>query len=360
MSAPFAGSILADLGAEVIKIERPELGDDARRMGPALVGDVSNTFHVANRGKRSIELDLKNENDRATLLKLLAGADVLLHNMRPGSAERLGLGGPELCKMFPRLVYCAVSGFGNAGPQRLEPAFEPIVQAASGLFSINGDPDTTPARIGPSVVDMGSGMWAVIGILTAIIERGRSGRGGVVETSLFETALTWATVHVSNYLNAHKEEKRWKDSAHPNLVPYQAFAASDGHLVIAAGNDRLFAKLCKVLGREEWIDDPNFRGNRDRLKNRDLLVSQIKQLVAKRPRDEWLFLLKEQNIPCTPIRTISEAVGSEQVKALGIIQDVQPAGIKLLGMPLSFDGARPRIKGSAPALGEANKLLNQQ
>jgi crotonobetainyl-CoA:carnitine CoA-transferase CaiB-like acyl-CoA transferase len=359
MSAPFGGSILADLGAQVIKIERPEVGDDARRMGPALLGDVSNTFHIANRGKRSIALDLKAERDRSALMKLLSGADVLLHNMRPGSAERLGLGGPELCKQFPRLIYCSVSGFGNAGPQQFEPAFEPIVQAASGLFSINGDPDTAPGRIGPSVVDMGSGMWAVIGILTAIIARSTSGKGGVVETSLFETALTWGIVHVSNFLNAHKEEKRLKDSAHPNLVPYQAFAASDGHLVIAAGNDRLFARLCKVLGREDWIEDPNFRGNRDRLRNRELLVSQIAKLVAQKPRDEWLAVLKENAIPCTPIRTIREAVESDQIRALGMIQEVQPAGIKLLGLPLSFDGVRPQIKSSAPNLGEAQDLLDR-
>ena len=260
-AGPFAGAVFADLGAEVIKVEKPEGGDDARQMGKAFRrGDALN-FHEFNRGKKSVALDLRSEAGMAALHALLAEADILVHNMRPGVPEALGLGPEETMARHPRLIYCAMGAFGHKGPLKDRPGYEPLLQAFGGLSSITGEPGGPPVRMGASVVDQGTGMWTVIGALAALQQRARTGRGCVVNTSLLETAIAWGNQKISAFVNQGKEPERHA-SGHPDFVPYEAFDAADGPFLICCGNDRLFAKLAQEVGHPELPQDPRFATTR--------------------------------------------------------------------------------------------------
>jgi formyl-CoA transferase len=350
LAGPFAGAIFADLGAEVIKIERPEVGDDARQMGPAFLNGDALTFQVFNRGKQSVVLDLKTEAGLAALERIVADADVLVHNLRPGVPAALGLDGASMCARHPRLVYCEMSAFGHAGPLAARPGYEPLLQAYSGLSSITGDPDGPPVRVGASVCDQGTGMWVVIGALSLIHRRTLTGHGGVVQGSLLETALTWTAQKGDAWLNEGRLPERHA-SGHPSFVPYEAFDGSDGPFLICVGNDRLFVKFSHALGRPDWPQDARFRSNRDRLLNKAALLGQIRELLAARPRAEWLARLEAAGVPCAPIHTVPEALAQPQVQALGLVQAVPGEALRLTGLPLSFDGERPAIRGPAPRLG---------
>jgi crotonobetainyl-CoA:carnitine CoA-transferase CaiB-like acyl-CoA transferase len=350
LAGPFAGAIFSDLGAEVIKIERPEVGDDARQMGPAFLNGDALTFQVFNRGKQSVVLDLKTQAGLAALEHIVSDADVLVHNLRPGVPAALGIDGESMCARHPRLVYCEMSAFGHTGPLAARPGYEPLLQAYSGLSSITGDPDGPPVRVGASVCDQGTGMWVVIGALSLIHRRTLTGRGGVVQGSLLETALTWTAQKGDAWLNEGRLPERHA-SGHPSFVPYEAFDGSDGPFLICVGNDRLFVKFAQTLGRADWPDDPRFRSNRDRLLNKAALLVQIRELLATRPRDEWLARLEAAGVPCAPIHTVPEALAQAQVQALGLVQDVPGESLRLTGLPLSFDGERPAIRAAAPRLG---------
>lgn len=351
LAGPFAGMILADLGAEVTKIEKPDGGDDGRRMGPAHQGGDAMVFREFNRGKKSVTVDLGDPAGLERLHDLLADTDIFLHNMRPDVIERFGLTPTDLAGRHPRLIYCELSAFGHVGPRRLQPGYEPLLQAFSGLSSINGFPDRPPVRVGPSVCDLGSGMWLAIGALAALRERELTGIGGRVSTSLFETALTWAMSPVDAWVNEQRVPARY-GTGQPNLVPYQTFAACDGDLMIAAGNDRLFAKLATVLGHPEWIEDERFRGNRDRLASREVIVRLVADAVATNSRDHWVAELSAVGVPVSPVNTIPEALEDPQTQALDLLQEVPGAHLTLLRLPLNFEGERPRIVGPAPELGQ--------
>jgi formyl-CoA transferase len=284
---------------------------------------------------------------------LLATTDILIHNMRPGVVDALGIDGASVCARHPQLIYCEISGFGHQGPMRALPAFEPVAQAFSGLLSINGHPDGPPARLGVSLIDMGTAMWTVIGALAALSHRQVTGRGGIVNTSLLETALGWASPHIAAYLNEGRTPQRL-GTAHPHLVPYQTFEAADGALLIAAGNDRLFERLCGVLGKPEWITDARFSGNRARIDHRAELIALIAQEIASKPRQMWLQQLTSAGVPCAPVNTIPDVLREPQVEALGILQEVPDTGVVLTGIPLSFDGVRPQIRTLGPRLGQDN------
>jgi crotonobetainyl-CoA:carnitine CoA-transferase CaiB-like acyl-CoA transferase len=351
LAGPFAGAILSDLGAEVIKIERPEVGDDARQMGPAFRGGDSLAFQVFNRGKQSVVIDLKTAEGLAALEAIVARADILVHNLRPGVPESLGLDGPALCARHPRLIYCGMSAFGHAGPLATRPGYEPLMQAWSGLSSINGEPDGPPIRSGASICDQGTGMWIVIGALSLLHRRTLTGRGGIVQGSLAETALAWLAQKGDAWANEGVLPERHA-SGHPSFVPYEAFDASDGPFLICAGNDRLFAKLAQALGHPGWADDPRFRTNRDRLASKAALLAPLREVLRTRSRADWLAALEAAGVPCAPIHTVPEALSQPQVAALGLVQAVPGGdGMTLTGLPLSFDGARPSIRGPAPALG---------
>ncbi|RAI56914.1 CaiB/BaiF CoA transferase family protein [Roseicella frigidaeris] len=350
LSGPFAGAILADLGAEVVKVEKPDGGDDARQMGPAFRhGDALN-FHEFNRGKRSVTLDLKSPDGVAALHALLQDADILVHNLRPGVAEALGIGPAEVTARHPRLIYCAMGAFGHKGPLAHRPGYEPLFQAFAGLSSITGEPGGPPVRMGASVVDQGTGMWTVIGALAALQQRARTGRGCVVNTSLFETALMWAGQKISAYVNQGKLPERHA-SGHPNFVPYQAFDCADGPLLVCCGNDRLFRKFAEVVGRPDWPGDARFASNRARLAHQAVLLPEIAALLRAWPRATLAEALVAAGVPCAPVNGIPEVLAEPQTAAMEMLQTVPGEDFPLVAMPLSFDGERPRIRRGAPRLG---------
>lgn len=353
LAGPFAGAVFADLGAEVLKIERVEGGDDARRMGMAFRHGDALTFHIFNRGKQSIALDLKSAAGLAAFETLAAGADILVHNLRPGVPAEMGIDGASLCARHPRLIYCEISAFGHVGPMKLRPGYEPLIQAYSGLSSTNGGPDDPPVRIGASVCDQGTGMWAVIGALSLLQRRHQTGRGGVVQASLLETALVWNAQRSDAFANTGEMPARHA-SGHPSLVPYEAFDASDGPFIICCGNDRLFAKLAGELGQPHWSTDSRFATNRARLVNKAALFAQLRPLLAGAPRSEWINRFEAVGVPCAPILTVPEVLQQDQVQALALSLPVPGEDFSLTGLPLSFDGRRPGLQSGAPRLGADN------
>ena len=352
LAGPFAGAIFADLGADVLKVERVDGGDDGRRMGVPFRGEDSLMFQVFNRGKRSAAIDLKSSQGRAALHELAQDADILLHNLRPGAAEALGIGGAAMCERHPRLIYCEMSAFGHIGPERLRPGYEPLLQAYSGLSSINGGPDDPPMRMGASVCDQGTGMWAVIGALSLLQRRHATGRGGIVSVSLLETGLSWAGSKIDALMNQGEAPPRHR-TGHPDFAPYEAFDAADGPFLICVGNDRLFVKLCRALEQPGWLEDPRYLTNRTRLQHRAELGAALNARLATGIRAEWIALLEAAGVPCSPIHQLSEALAQPQVQALGQIQQVPGESFTLVGLPISFDGVRPQIRGAAPDLGRA-------
>jgi formyl-CoA transferase len=353
LAGPFAGAILADLGAEVVKLERVEGGGDARHMGPAFRhGDALN-FHIFNRGKKSVAIDLKSAEGLAAFERLAAEADIFIHNLRPGVTHTLGIDGEALCARHPRLIYCEISAFGHIGPMRMQPGYEPLIQAFSGLSAINGGPDDPPMRTGASVCDQGTGMWAVIGALALLQRRQHTGKGGIVHTSLLETALTWTGQKADAYANEGRLPDRHR-SGHPGFVPYEAFDTADAPLLICCGNDRLFAKLAHALGRDDWVSDARFASNRARLANKAALVDELAPILRTQTRAEWIARFNAAGVPCAPVHSVPEAIAHPQVEALGMLQPVPGEDFRLTALPMSIDGERPTHRAVAPRLGEHN------
>lgn len=353
LAGPFAGAILADLGAEVVKLERVEGGDDARRMGPAFRhGDALN-FQIFNRGKQSVAVDMKSVAGRAEFERLAAQSDIFIHNLRPGVPKALGIDGQSLCARHPRLIYCEISAFGHLGPMAMQPGYEPLVQAFSGLSSTNGGPDDPPMRSGASVCDQGTGMWAVIGALAMLQQRARTGRGGLLQTSLLETAMVWNGQKADAFVNVGALPQRHR-SGHPGFVPYEAFDTADGPLLICCGNDRLFAKLAAELGRAEWIADERFATNRARLQHKTALFEPLEPLLRAKPRAEWLLRFEAAGVPCAPVHTLPEALAHPQLQALNMLAPIPGEDFALTALPLSIDGVRPTPTAAAPGLGADN------
>ncbi|HYG44576.1 MAG TPA: CoA transferase, partial [Bordetella sp.] len=268
-----------------------------------------------------------------------------------------GIDGPALVARFPRLIYCDLSAFGQSGPLATLPGFEPLAQAYSGLASVNGTPDGPPLRTGPSIVDMGSGMWIAISALAAIRKREQTGRGAIVNLSLLDTALAWVSMDVSGYLNEGRIPER-RANGHPLLVPYDAFPAQDGPIVIAAGNDAQFARLTKALGHPEWAAMPDYETNAARMKNKPALVARISAILEKKPREHWTALLQGVGVPCSSYHTIPEAIASEQVRVNAVIQTSTTTHRQLVGLPFTIDGHRPGSFEEAPRLGQDNGLIS--
>jgi crotonobetainyl-CoA:carnitine CoA-transferase CaiB-like acyl-CoA transferase len=350
VAAPYAGEILGDLGADVIKIEKLE-GDDARKWGPPFWGDASATFQSFNRNKRSVVVNLKDNAERERLRTLILDrADVVIQNLRPGSAAEFGLDADALRKLKPSLIYCSIGAFGAVGPLKDLPGYDPLMQAFGGLMSVTGEPDQRPVRVGTSVMDMATGMWSVIGVLAALLQRRESGNGMSINTSLLESALGWMCYHAANYQASGELPKR-QGSGVAMIAPYRGYASSDGLIVIAAGNDKLFAALARALGRTEWVEDARFRSNPDRVVNSDTLNRSIEELISTRTNKEWAAILDQAGVPNAPMQTIAEVLEHPQTKALGILQQSPQCDIALLGLPLSLDGVRPAFRRSPPALG---------
>jgi crotonobetainyl-CoA:carnitine CoA-transferase CaiB-like acyl-CoA transferase len=355
LAGPYAGEILATLGADVVKVERPE-GDDARGWGPPFWRGTAAIFHTVNRNKRGITLDLKDARAVAWLMKYLEEADVLLHNMRPGAMEELGLGAERLRAHNPRLVYCALSAFGHKGPMRLNPGYEPMVQAFAGLFSINGAADAPPTRVGVPILDMGTAIWAALGCVAALLRRTETGQGAIVDVSLFETALTWLTVPFASFQVTGEPPQRHRTGSR-RLVVFEAFATTDGEIIIAAANDRLFQKLVRALGRPEWAEDARFKTNALRHANKGALMPEIAALIRGASSADWVARLEAAGVPCAPIQDMNDVAAAPQTAAIGMVEEVPESGLSLMGLPLSFDGSRPPMRRRAPQLGEHNSEL---
>jgi crotonobetainyl-CoA:carnitine CoA-transferase CaiB-like acyl-CoA transferase len=355
LAGPYAAEVLGHLGADVVKVERPE-GDDARAWGPPFWKGVSPGFLSVNANKRSITVDLKDAEAVALLVELIGEADVLVQNLRPGALDALGLGAESLTARYPRLVYCSVWAFGRTGPLALKPGYEPILQAFAGLMMMNTGEGEPPRRIGTSILDFGTGMWAAIGALAGLVQRARTGRGCVVDASLLETALAWLKGHIASFnASGHVPERHRTGSG--RLIPFQDFETKTGPIIIAAGNDRLFARLADVLGHPEWATDPRYANNAGRFAHKTELLGQIEAILLTRTKGEWIDRLEAAGIPCAPIHGLPEILAHEQTAALGMIQPVPGDEISLVGLPLSFDGRRPTIQRAPPAIGQHNDEL---
>lgn len=350
VAAPFAGQVLGDLGAEVIKIEKPE-GDDARKWGPPFVDGASATFQSLNRNKRSVIGHLRDPQECQRLIDMIvARADVVIQNLRPGQVEQLGIGAQDLIALKPSLVYCNMGAFGSKGPMAERPGYDPLMQAFSGIMSVVGHEGQPSARVGPAIVDMGTGMWAVIGVVSALLRRKDTGVGGVVDVSLYETATSWMTAHSAQHL-ASGELPRKVGSGQVGIAPYRAYQTADGELVVAAGNNKLFAGFCQAMGRPEWIADERFLDNPTRVRNSPALYALIEAEMLRLGNDAWVTLLDAHGVPCAPVQNAKEMIEHPQTRAMGIPQTVEGSSIELIGLPISFDGQRPRPRTSSPTLG---------
>jgi len=359
VAGPYAGSILADLGADVIKVESPDKGDYARDWGPPFAHGTSTLFHVLNHNKRGLALDLR---DRVTCERLIAfildHADVVLQNMRPGAIEKLDLGAAALRGKKPSLIYCDLGAYGRTGPLKERPGYDPLMQAHGGIMSITGVEGGEPVRVGASIVDQGAGMWAALGILAALNRRHVTGAGCHVSTSLFETAIGWMAPHIGGYLATGHMRGRM-GSGVAEIVPHQAFATADGHVMVAAGNDNLFRALATLLERSELASDPRFATNSKRVENRHTLIPILQELFHGKPTAEWLTRLDAAGVPAAPIENVAQVAASPQTAALCILQKAPDLDMTLTGLPLEFDGVRPPYRYSAPTLGEHNDLLSE-
>jgi crotonobetainyl-CoA:carnitine CoA-transferase CaiB-like acyl-CoA transferase len=354
IAGPYCAEILAALGAEVVKVERPDTGDDGRHWGPPFWNGEGAMFLSVNAGKRSLAVTLREERGRDVVRRLAERADVLVQSMRPGLAEELGLGADDLRARNPGLVYCSVGAYGHTGPLSREPGYDALMQAAGGLISMTGEPGRPGVRVGSSLIDMGTGMWSALGIVAALLERTRTGTGVVVDTSLYETALAYVGYHLVGYL-ADGTVPTGQGTVFPMVAPYQVFPTSDGELMIAGGNDRLYASLCEVVGLPKLVSDPRFATNPDRVRNRDELVAILSERLGERTTHEWHEALRKAGVPAAPVATVEDVVMAEQTEALGLFQRLEHPRIpdlELVALPVSFDRHRSTHRSAPPLVGE--------
>ncbi|MDB5415402.1 MAG: L-carnitine dehydratase/bile acid-inducible protein [Rubritepida sp.] len=358
LAGPLAGAVLADMGADVIKVEKPDGGDDARGWGPPYGPDgvTSMYFHGQNRSKRSITLDLKKPEDVEALHRLCETADILIQNLRPGVVDEIGIGPDAMLARHPRLIYCSIWAFGFEGPMRMKPGFDPLLQAYGGMLSVTGQADGPPTFCGASINDKATGLFITIGALAALRWRDRTGQGCLVDSSLFEAAAFWVEGPINNYLATGDLPKRHGTGA-AVIVPYQTFETSDRPLCLAAGNDRLWARAAKVLGHPDWATDERFATGGARVRNRAELVSLISAVFATKSRDHWLAALDAVGVPSGPVNDIAEVAGSEQMGAIDLVGALPEGGPRVVGLPLSFNRRRPHPRRAAPRLGQHNQEI---
>jgi crotonobetainyl-CoA:carnitine CoA-transferase CaiB-like acyl-CoA transferase len=354
VAGPFATLVLGDLGADVIKVERPGSGDDTRRWGPPFWNGESPHFTALNRNKRSVALDLKDPDDAPVFGRLVDTADVLVQNLRPGALARAGFGYADAARRNPRLVYCDITGYGSGGPLSDRPAYDPLMQAFSGLMSMTGEEGGPPARIPVSILDQGTGMWAAIAVLDALRERDRTGTGTHLEVSLLGTALMWQPAQLGNHLADGTVPGRL-GSGTIGIYPYAAFPTADGWIVVAAGNQSLWLRLCTVLDRPDLPADPRFAENPDRVAHREELFGELSKTLADRTSAEWVAALEAAGVPCAPIQTLDQVVQHEQVTAIdaiGAVAHPRVPDFRTVRLPLRNRGHYPELRLPAPQLGE--------
>ena len=360
LAGPMCTQTLGDLGARVIKVEQPEVGDDSRALGPFVDG-TSAYFMSVNRNKESIALNLKAEADRQIFESLLAKADVLVENYRPGTMEKLGYGWDELHARFPQLIFVSISGFGQTGPYREKPAYDMVVQAMSGMMSVTGSADSGPCRVGVSIGDLGAGLYAVIGTQSALLRRARTGQGERVDVSMLDCQMALLENPVAR-LSATGSVPGPIGSRHPSMAPFDVYAAQDGWFVIAVGNDALFKKLCGLLEQPDLAADPRFTTNAERCKHQAELKVLLEERLVQQPRAHWLRIFSDHGVPTGEYHSVAEAVAHPQIAARGMIASVQAPGgaeLRVASNPLvaSF-GADSAVRRNPPALdGDRERIL---
>jgi crotonobetainyl-CoA:carnitine CoA-transferase CaiB-like acyl-CoA transferase len=357
LAGPYATMVLGDLGADVLKIEHPERGDDTRHWGPPFVGseagDESAYFLSINRNKRSVGVDLKSPDGLERIRTLAAGADVVIENWKRGALEKMGLGYEALRERNPGLVYCSITGFGP-GPDQDRPGYDFLVQARGGVMGITGPEGGEPIKIGVAIADIVCGLHAATAILAALHRRSETGEGTRVEVPLFESTLSWLANRAQGYLVSGEDRGRM-GNAHPSVVPYQTFEAADKPFAVAVGNDAQFERLCKAIGREELATDERYARNRDRVDNRDGLIPTLQEEFRKRSADEWVETIRGAGVPCGPVNNLAAVFEDEHVLGSGILQEVDhpTAGLlKMLASPVLVDGERLPIRRPPPTLGQ--------
>lgn len=359
LAGPLCTMTLGDLGADVIKVEHPDQGDDTRSWGPPFAGPLSAYYLGVNRNKRSLTLDLKTAEGRGLLGRLMAGADVVIDNFKLGTMEAWGFSDAWFREFGPATVRCSITGYGSTGPKAGKPGYDFILQAETGLMAITGETDGSPMKVGVAIVDICTGMMAAIAILGALQARTRTGRGQHCEVTLHDTGLLMLANVAANHLVSGQEPGRY-GNGHPNIVPYRSYRAADGDLAVAVGNDGQFRAFGGVLGHPEWADDPRFARNQDRVGNRDEIDRMVGAVITGRTRADWIDLLDAAGIPAGPISLVSEALASAQAIARQMVVDVEhpTAGpIRTLGLPLRFSETPARIRQAPPELGADNEEI---
>jgi CoA:oxalate CoA-transferase len=367
LAGPYCAMMLADMGARVIKVEPPVKGDDSRHYGPYLTaksGKVKSGYFISvNRGKESIALDLKNDADRRVFEALLVRADVLIENYRGGTMEKLGYGYDTLKDKYPRLIYAAVSGFGHTGPYAKRPAYDMIAQAMGGVMSLTGHPGGPPTRVGTSTGDITAALFATIGIVTALYDREKTGRGQKVDVAMLDSQVAVLENAISRYV-ATGEVPGKLGSRHPSIAPFAAFATKDGHIAIAAGNDDIWVRVCRVLGREDLIADERLRTNPSRVAHVDAMAVEMEKALAAKPSKEWLALLEAAGVPCGPLNNVADVMADPQVLARNmIVESLDPdlGPIRMQGNPIKLSAHEDaKTRGPAPELdGDREAILRE-
>ena len=354
LAGPFAAMILADLGAKVIKVESPGTGDDSRSF-PPMINGVSAYFASVNRGKESIALNLKDENDKQILHKLLSKADVVVENFRPGVMERLGFGWDTIHPKYPKLIYACASGFGHTGPYSQRAAYDMVVQAMGGIMSITGTPDGEPVRVGTSIGDLTAGLYTVIGIISALYSRKETGEGCKVDVAMLDGQVAMLENAIARYL-AEGEIPQPLGARHPSISPFGAFKTLDSYIIIAAGNDNLFAKLSTAIGLPDLKDDKRYLTNPLRVENVEELKKDLESVLQTKTTVEWMKIINTAGVPCSPINTVKDVIEDSQVNARNMIIETidEKAGvIKMAGNPIKMSGFDdPKVRVKAPGLDE--------
>ncbi len=373
LAGPWCGQNLADLGAEVIKVERPKTGDDSRAYGPPWMKDASGNetseaayFMAANRGKKSITVNLNHPEGQSLIRDLAAKCDVLIENYKFGDLDRYGLGYKDLSMLNPGLVYCSVTGFGQTGPYREKPGYDFMAQGMAGLMSITGEPDGVPGagpmRVGVPVIDIFTGMYATIAICAAVANKAVTGKGQHLDVALLDSCMALLANQGMTYLATGETPKRIGNS-HPTIVPYQVFATADGAIILACGNDNLFTKFCAVAKREDLVKDERFAKNAVRVKHRTTLVPILEEVFKQRATAEWVDALEEAGVPCGPINTVAQAFADPQVQARGMqisLPHPLAGNVPLMGSPMKFSATPIEHKLAPPVLGQhADEILEQ-